>query len=66
MKGKREKIEVYDYFRDIWRRGFYTLSTSKGYITVPSLSDVKIWFRENRDNLDVRIKGKRKLRKVGL
>lgn len=37
---------IYEYFKDVWRNGFYTVSTSEGYFTFPTLKEAKRFIKE--------------------
>ena len=39
-------MKIYEGFKDIWRNGFYTLSTSEGYFTFPTKEDARVFLKE--------------------
>ncbi len=41
-----ERMKVYEYFKDIWRGGFYTVSTEKGYFSFPTKIEAKDFIKE--------------------
>lgn len=37
---------VFEGFKDLWRKGFYTLNTTNGYITFPTKKEAIIYLKD--------------------
>jgi hypothetical protein len=48
MTYKIKQPKVYEGFKDSWRSGQYTISTSEGYMTFPTKRHALIYLKETK------------------